>query len=112
MLVMAWSPVRRSNAGRVEVKLPGDYATSNSNHPPTAPKCIVQRLDVRKLNCHLPPPPEVRVFLRSVPRRITHDRVARFGLDLRCERSVSVGAGREPGSCPAGDFAPLAGLRW
>src|SRR5215216_6524476 len=35
-----------------------------------------------------------------------------LGLDLRGERNVSVGAGREPGSCPAGDFAPLAGLRW
>src|SRR5437868_8955354 len=31
-LVMAWSPVRRVNAGRFEVKHPGDYATFNSNH--------------------------------------------------------------------------------
>jgi hypothetical protein len=29
---MAWSPVRRVNAGRFEVKHPGDYATFNSNH--------------------------------------------------------------------------------
>src|SRR4051794_741634 len=31
-LVMAWSPVRRVNAGRFEIKHPGDYATFNSNH--------------------------------------------------------------------------------
>jgi hypothetical protein len=29
---MAWSPVRRSNAGRFEVDHLGDYATFNSNH--------------------------------------------------------------------------------
>ena len=29
---MAWSPVRRSNAGQFEVELPGDYATLNSYH--------------------------------------------------------------------------------
>src|SRR6266705_3023301 len=33
MLVMAWSPVRRSNAGRFEVDHPGDYATLNSYQP-------------------------------------------------------------------------------
>ena len=32
-LVMAWSPVRRSNAGRFEVEHPGDYATLNSYQP-------------------------------------------------------------------------------
>src|SRR5579864_7952339 len=32
-LVMAWSPVRRFNAGRFEVDHPGDYATFNSNQP-------------------------------------------------------------------------------
>src|SRR5271167_1539667 len=31
-LVMAWSPVRRSNAGIRWVETPGDYATLNSNH--------------------------------------------------------------------------------
>src|SRR5215210_7638007 len=30
--VMAWSPVRRSNAGISRVEHPGDYATPNSNH--------------------------------------------------------------------------------
>jgi len=30
---MAWSPVRRTNAGRFEVDHPGDYATLNSYHP-------------------------------------------------------------------------------
>jgi hypothetical protein len=29
---MAWSPVRRINAGLVWVEAPGDYATLNSNH--------------------------------------------------------------------------------
>jgi hypothetical protein len=33
MLVMAWSPGRRFNAGRFEVKHPGDYATLNSYQP-------------------------------------------------------------------------------
>ena len=33
MLYMAWSPVRRTNAGRFEVDHPGDYATFNSYHP-------------------------------------------------------------------------------
>jgi plasmid maintenance system killer protein len=28
---MAWSPVRRVNAGLVRVEAPGDYATPNSN---------------------------------------------------------------------------------
>src|SRR5215204_5642142 len=32
LLVMAWSPVRRSNAGISRVANPGDYATPNSNH--------------------------------------------------------------------------------
>jgi hypothetical protein len=32
MLFMAWSPVRRTNAGRFEVDHPGDYATFNSSH--------------------------------------------------------------------------------
>jgi hypothetical protein len=31
--VMAWSPLRRFNAGRFEVELPGDYATLNSYEP-------------------------------------------------------------------------------
>ncbi|MFL9828765.1 transposase, partial [Rhodoplanes sp. SY1] len=30
-LVMAWSPIRRANAGRFEVQNPGDYATLNSH---------------------------------------------------------------------------------
>jgi hypothetical protein len=33
MLFMAWSPVRRTNAGRFEVDHPGDYATFNFYHP-------------------------------------------------------------------------------
>jgi hypothetical protein len=33
---MAWSPVRRTNAGRFEVEHPGDYATFNSYHPSDA----------------------------------------------------------------------------
>jgi hypothetical protein len=33
MLFMAWSPVRRTNAGRFEVDHPGDYATLNSYQP-------------------------------------------------------------------------------
>src|SRR6266480_1022233 len=33
MFCMAWSPVRRTNAGRFEVDHPGDYATLNSYHP-------------------------------------------------------------------------------
>ena len=33
MLVMAWSPVRRFNAGQFEVGHPGDYATLNSYQP-------------------------------------------------------------------------------
>src|ERR1700733_14278680 len=32
-LVMAWSPARRSNAGRFEVEHPGDYAAFNSYQP-------------------------------------------------------------------------------
>jgi hypothetical protein len=32
-LVMAWSPARRSNAGRFEVEDPGDYAAFNSYQP-------------------------------------------------------------------------------
>jgi hypothetical protein len=36
MLFMAWSPVRRTNAGRFEVDHPGDYATFNSYHPTDA----------------------------------------------------------------------------
>jgi hypothetical protein len=36
MLFMAWSPVRRTNAGRFEVDHPGDYATFNSYHPADA----------------------------------------------------------------------------
>jgi hypothetical protein len=31
---MAWSPLRRFNAGFVWVEQPGDYATLNSNHIP------------------------------------------------------------------------------
>jgi len=31
VLIMAWSPVRRFNAGRFEVDHPGDYATPFSN---------------------------------------------------------------------------------
>jgi integrase len=38
MFFMAWSPVRRTNAGRFEVDHPGDYATSIPTTPPTAPK--------------------------------------------------------------------------
>jgi hypothetical protein len=30
---MAWSPARRSNAGRFEVEDPGDYAAFNSYQP-------------------------------------------------------------------------------
>jgi hypothetical protein len=30
---MAWSPIRRANAGSFEVGHPGDYATPNSNQP-------------------------------------------------------------------------------
>src|SRR6266852_2593488 len=37
MFFMAWSPVRRTNAGRFEVDHPGDYATSIPTTPPTAP---------------------------------------------------------------------------
>jgi hypothetical protein len=33
---MAWSPVRRTNAGCFEVDHPGDYATFNSYHPSDA----------------------------------------------------------------------------
>src|SRR5262245_50973166 len=33
MFSMAWSPVRRTNAGRFEVDHPGDYATLNSYQP-------------------------------------------------------------------------------
>src|SRR4029079_8204694 len=33
MFSMAWSPVRRTNAGRFEVDHPGDDATLNSYHP-------------------------------------------------------------------------------
>ena len=33
---MAWSPVRRTNAGGFEVDHPGDYATCNSYHPSDA----------------------------------------------------------------------------
>jgi hypothetical protein len=36
MLFMAWSPIRRTNAGRFEVDHPGDYATFNSYHPTDA----------------------------------------------------------------------------
>jgi hypothetical protein len=32
LLIMAWSPVRRSNAGISRVANPGDYTTPNSNH--------------------------------------------------------------------------------
>jgi hypothetical protein len=37
MFFMAWSPVRRTSAGRFEVDHPGDYATSIPTTPPTAP---------------------------------------------------------------------------
>ena len=33
MFFLAWSPVRRTNAGRFEVEHPGDYATLNSYQP-------------------------------------------------------------------------------
>jgi hypothetical protein len=39
MLSMAWSPVRRTNAGRFEVDHPGDYATLNSYHPVDGTEC-------------------------------------------------------------------------
>jgi hypothetical protein len=45
MLFMAWSPVRRTNAGRFEVDHPGDYATLNSYHPSDATR--TQGLPVR-----------------------------------------------------------------
>jgi len=34
VIVMAWSPVRRVNAGLIRVEAPGDYATPNSNQLP------------------------------------------------------------------------------
>jgi hypothetical protein len=54
-LVMAWSPARRSNAGRFEVEHPGDYAAFNSYQPgygtpcrfadhPTEPLTLLHRL--------------------------------------------------------------------
>src|SRR6266404_5087759 len=42
MFFMAWSPVRRTNAGRFEVDHPGDYATSIPTTPPTAPTVQVR----------------------------------------------------------------------
>jgi hypothetical protein len=43
MLFMAWSPVRRTNAGRFEVDHPGDYATFNSYHPTDATRARALR---------------------------------------------------------------------
>jgi hypothetical protein len=42
---MAWSPVRRTNAGRFEVEHPGDYATFNSYHPSDA--TLTKLADIR-----------------------------------------------------------------
>src|SRR6266516_4049046 len=42
MFFMAWSPVRRTNAGRFEVDHPGDYATSIPTTPPTAPRRLIK----------------------------------------------------------------------
>jgi hypothetical protein len=36
---VAWSPVRRTNAGRFEVDHPGDYATFNPYHPSYDGRC-------------------------------------------------------------------------
>src|SRR5438477_5694848 len=48
-LVMAWSPVRRVNAGRFEVKHPGDYATFNSNHSRDTTPCPAIQSSLRRL---------------------------------------------------------------
>jgi len=44
LLVMAWSPVRRFNAGRFEVDHPGDYATLNSHQPRDGTNVFIERL--------------------------------------------------------------------
>src|SRR3954451_19675457 len=50
-LVMAWSPLRRSNAGISRVEHPGDYATLNSNHPRDGTQReIVEALRVSRAN--------------------------------------------------------------
>src|SRR5215204_3028076 len=51
LLVMAWSPVRRSNAGISRVANPGDYATPNSNHLRDGTVPSVQVLKIAVASC-------------------------------------------------------------
>src|SRR5215207_4162565 len=48
LLVMAWSPARRSNAG-IRVANPGDYATPNSNHLRDGTGAETEIANLRKL---------------------------------------------------------------
>src|SRR5271169_5941104 len=50
-LIMAWSPVRRFNAGRFEVDHPGDYATINSYQLPYGTNFT--ELNIASLACGL-----------------------------------------------------------
>src|SRR5580658_2776185 len=76
VLVMAWSPVQRFNAGRFEVDHPGDYATLNSYQP---------RYATRPQVCTPQPPAagacsRYRVFFTHVPElRWAMGSIARIG---------------------------------
>src|SRR4051812_30819095 len=77
---MAWSPVRRTNAGRFEVNHPGDYATLNSYHPSDATGGVVTIPQSSSPSAPLgagfflggPPPREIRTagWPRRLPRML------------------------------------------
>jgi len=73
---MAWSPVRRTNAGRFEVDHPGDYATLNSYHPVDGTTTLLTALSA--------PSPS--------GSKITRPKTSGFGWDLRRELQCPPGA--------------------
>jgi hypothetical protein len=60
---MAWSPVRRINAGLVRVEAPGDYATFNSNQ-------LRDGTEMHHLTGKAPPADEVRVTHSHIPTAV------------------------------------------
>src|SRR5262245_30087036 len=65
MFFMAWSPVRRTNAGRFEVDHPGDYATSIPTTPPTAPKRRSTSIEIRRSRLASERPPKKGVATKN-----------------------------------------------
>jgi hypothetical protein len=61
---MAWSPARRSNAGRFEVEHPGDYAAFNSYQPGYGTSGRNQRLSAFTDGSDIPVKPTGRGRLR------------------------------------------------